>query len=386
MGDGAVQPKFLSFSIAALLVMCNIDTSYAKVVERQITIGIAGNFSHSSDPTSHPYGQHVLNAAHLAVDDYQHRLQARGLSVKLKEFDYGDTLEKVIVIAENAVKSDALAVVGFIYSSHVLAAADAFSKGSLLLLSPTATADKIDTLGPFIQRTCFSDHAQGTMLARSALKRGIKRVAVISAADCAYCQSLNAAFSDAFLKGGGIRAVDIKILNSDTEFGDVAATLEKLVFDAIFVPNYEVPSSLLASDLIKRGIRPKLWLGGDAWNANGELSTKILKDSHAKALIITQWLPQSSRIKVISFLRRYSARFGREPVDSAALTYDAVSVVLEAAIRDSALTRASLMKSVSRLGRFEGVTGSMKFEQGKSTPQKSPNLLFIEGDKKMPVD
>lgn len=242
----------------------------------------------------------------------------------------------------------------------------------------------VESFGPYVRRSCFSDSSQGALLADAARKTGVKKVAILAAADCAYCQSLRSAFTRSFNAGGGEITADIPTLLSDTDFGTIAATLAGKDYDAILVPNYERPSALLVSGLIDRGIKPKIWLGGDAWNGSGELFSKILAGRDTKALITAQWFNDPANPKSKAFVDRYKEKFGKTPVDSAALVYDGMTALLESILRAKSRTRQGVTEELGKLGVLSGITGSIGFRPDKATPDKSVTLLLVDhGTKKI---
>jgi len=376
--------KYLSLFLT--VAICLFEARPTLAADKKFFVGVAGNFSESSDNVSHPYGKHFRNAATMALDDYSEQLKKAHISIQLQEFDYGVGTEQVISAADKALKSDVIAVLGFVYSTHVLLVGDLFQKNETLLLTPTATADRIDELGKYIRRSCISDTLQADLLANAAKQAGIKRVAIIAAADCAYCQSLKNAFTKKFSDSGGEVSADIPTLLNDTDFKPTAEALKNKSYDAIFVPNYERPSALLVSTLLDQGIKPKLWLGGDAWGANGELFGKILANRNAKALTVVQWYNKSKDSEVAKFITRYRIKFGREPVDAAGLAYDGMRALLKALLNSKSKTKQDLATQIGLLGKFHGVTGEITFLPGKATPEKTATVLILEDGKKTIFD
>ena len=276
------------FVLASLLFAASPASAGQTVV-----IGIAANFSAMSDSTSNPYANYFRDAIEMAFDENKALLASKGITVKLKEFDYGDDKLKVIETANAAVKSDALAVIGYIYSSDALLAGPILNKNGLLLLSPTATADRLETIGRYVRRTCFDDSHQGKILADYAFKsQKARSIGIIYAADCAYCNSLRTAFKEHFESLGGKIVVEQTVLSNDADFGDAVAAFKGKPLDAVFVPNYERVAATIISQMLDGGVKPRLWLGGDGWGDSVDLFYRIVSARKFTAYAISHWHAQ----------------------------------------------------------------------------------------------
>ena len=362
--------------LAAGLIILSALPAFAG---QNVTIGIAANFSAMSDSTSNPYANYFRDAIEMAFDENKALLASKGISVKLKEFDYGDDKLKVIETANSAVKSDALAVLGYIYSSDALLAGPILNKNGLLLLSPTATADRLETIGRYVRRTCFNDSYQGKILADYAWKtQKARNVGIIYAADCAYCNSLRTAFKERFESLGGKIIVEQTVLSNDTDFNEAVSAFKGKPLDAIFVPNYERVAATIISQLLDAGIRPRIWLGGDGWGDSVDLFYRIVGARKFTAYAISHWHAQIRTPQSKAFIVEFVRRYGKPPVDTAVLAYDAARLLIQGLITAKKLDRAAVMDSVEQIQTFEGVTGRMVYPPHGRTPIKPAVLLRLE--------
>lgn len=347
--------------------------------DRKITVGLAANFSAMSDSTSNPYANYFRNAIEMAFDQSKDKLKAKGLEIQLKEFDYSDDKLKVIVTANDAVQSNAVAVIGYIYSSDALLAGPIFARNKLLMLSPTATADRIEEIGHFVRRTCFNDSYQGKILGDYAWKtQKVRTVAIVSVADCAYCQSLRTAFKERFEALGGKVTLDQTILSTDSNFDELTQSLKTKKFDAIFVPNYERVSATLISTLYDAGVKPRLWLGGDGWGNSVDLFYRIVGKRKFKAYTISHWHPDIDTAKSKHFLSEFTRRYGKSPVDTAVLAYDAAELLIQALLNASNYSREGILEAVEKIRVLDGVTGRLVYPNSSRTPEKPAVLLKFE--------
>ncbi len=357
----------------------SLISGVAQAQIRKVEIGIAANFSAMSDSTSNPYANYFRNAIEMAFSENQERLKSKGIKVQIKEFDYSDDKLKVIETANNVVRSDVLAVIGYIYSSDVLLAGPILNKNKLLMLTPTGTADRIEEIGPFVRRTCFNDGYQGRILGDYAWKnKEVKNVAIVSVADCAYCQSLRTAFKERFEALGGKITFDQTILSRDTSFENIINPLKQKEIDAIFVPNYERISATLIASLLDAGIKPAFWFGGDGWGNSGDLFFRIVGRRRFTAYTISHWHRDLNTPKSKAFFNEFTKRYGKAPVDTAVLAYDSAQLLIQALMNAKRLTGEGVLEAVEKIRTFDGVTGKISYPVSGRTPDKPAVLLKLE--------
>lgn len=346
---------------------------------RLVKIGLASNFSDPSSSSSNPYGDYFRNGVKLALMDSQKELQSKGLQVEFEEFDYGTNQIKVLDAAKAAAQSDVLAVLGYNFSSHALLAAPIHQANRLPLVTPSATADRIATLGAYVHMGCFNNSFMGATLAHVArTKLKAKNAAVVVAADCAYCQDLANGFEKAFSSGGHITS-KTEVLEADTDFSTVIETLKKSTFDVVLVPNQELNSARIISALLKAGIR-KPFLGGDGWGNVGDEFFSILGDQDLAGYSVSHWHKDVNTPRSRKFVSDYKTRFGKEPNDTSVLAYDSMLLLIDAAMRAKALTRQGVEDSLNNISSFNGVTGAFLYRKGMSAPEKS--LVLLSANKK----
>lgn len=375
-----LNSKFSNYSAKfALISLMLLSFSQNLRAAENVYIGIAANFSSMSDSTSNPYSNHFRNALEMVIDENKVQLKSRNIKINLVELDYSDEKSKVISTAEDAVKSNVIGVLGYIYSSDVLLSGPIFNKNKLLLITPTASADRVEEIGPYVRRTCFEDSFQGKVLAKfSLINKKMKTAGIVSVADCAYCQSLSSAFKKNFESIGGKVLIETSVLSSETDFSEVIEKFKKQQVDVILVPNYEKISASIMASLIDSKVQPKYWLGGDGWGNSLNLFKKIIGNRIYKAITVSHWHSEIKTKKSKKFIKSYAKRFNKSPVDTTVLTYDAATLLVESILKDSKLTRESLFRIVSETNSFTGVTGKIVYKNSKRTPIKQAIILMHE--------
>lgn len=341
---------------------------------KEVVVGLASNFSEVSSSSSNPFGGYFRDGIALAIQDSKAKLEKKGIILKTQMFDYGTSDARVLKAAKAAAASNVVAVVGYNFSSHALLAAPIHQKAGLLMLTPSATANRVGSLGSFVHQACFDNSFMGEALARVALtKLKARKAAIVAAVDCAYCTDLAQAFETQFKKGGGVITANAPILQTDTDFNGVYEKLKNQSFDVVLVPNQELLSARIVASLSSKGIS-KPYLGGDGWGNTGKEFFGVLQDNKITGYSVSHWHPEEQSSLSMAFVSAYKKQFGKAPNDTAVLAYDSMSLLVEALVKTNDFSRIGIEKALSNLKTFSGVTGKFIF-QHKGAPKKSLVLL-----------
>jgi len=362
----------LKKAVIFLFFCSNVESKVSNTVE----IALASNFSSPSSSNANPYGNYFLDGAMMALEANSKVLSLSKIEIKIKKYDYGIDDVQVKSVTDELVMTDAIAVLGYNYSSHALIAAPTLIAKKMPLITPSATATRLNEFDSYIHPTCFNNNLMGKELANLSLNTlKAKKVAIIVAADCSYCVDL----STSFTKRAKELEIDTKvfeILESEVLFDNVIVSLKKEPFDAILVPNHELTSAKIISSITKSGINLP-FLGGDGWGNEGKEFFKIINDKAVKGYSITHWHQDDTSDNSTKFVKSYLKRFNKIPNDTAALAYDAMSFLIKAIIKSKVHTRIGLERTLKEQTDFNGVTGKMSFMNGKS-PKKDIVILKAE--------
>jgi len=355
---------------------------------QNVHVGLASNFTEVSSSSSNPYGDYFRDGVRLAIKDAKTKLDQRGISIVLDEFDYGTNQVKVLDAAKQAAKSSVIGVLGYNFSSHALLAAPIHQEAKLPMLTPSATADRVGRMGHYVHMDCFDNTFMGKTLAQIAWNRlKVRKAAMVIAADCAYCVDLAQGFEREFTSMGGEVTIRKDVLESDKDFTPVVEALKRnpsKTFDAVLVPNQELISAKIISAILKAGIN-KPFLGGDGWGDVGDEFFSVIGDSKLNGYSVSHWHPDLKSPRSKKFVRDFQKQFGKKPNDTAVLAYDSTLLMIEALVRAKELTRQGLEDSLNNIKEFDGVTGHATFVAG-SAPMKSLTLLSAKNTKFTPIE
>jgi len=265
-------------------------------------------------------------------------------------------------------------VIGYNYSSNALLAAPLHQEAKLPMLTPSATANRLNDFGRYIHMGAFSNSFMGETLARIATSRlKASKAVTLPAANCAYCSDLSDSFSREFQKLGGKIVASVPVLSEDIVFSDAVSRLKSLDFDIVLIPNQELTSARMITALSNAGIK-KHFLGADGWGNVGREFFGILGTATFSGYSTSHWHPDLKDSRSKAFIAAYEKMFGKLPNDTSVLAYDSTLLLVEAIRQAKTLDREGIENSLNALKTFNGVTGKFLLSPNRS-PEKSLVLL-----------
>ncbi|NVK40513.1 MAG: ABC transporter substrate-binding protein [Oceanospirillaceae bacterium] len=322
-------------------------------------------------------GRATVEAAQLAVDEINDAggfsLDGRSGKLFLVIEDNGDSAEASAGAVLNLInRGQVSAIVGPQVSRNAIPAAGVANASSMLLISPASTHPDTTRNRPWVFRVAFTDDFQGQVMARFARENlGIERAAVLFDIASEYNRNLAEVFRRQFEALGG-RLVAYESYTRDRP--QVTAQLERIRdsgAEALFLPNYynEVPGQVRQARAL--GLNT-VWLGSDSWASIPPVYRALLDGAFFSAF----YTPDSDDIRVSRFVSAYRQAYGRDPVDVAALTYDAIGLVAAAATSAGSVEPEAMRDALANLDGYQGVTGSISYTDS-GDPLKSAVVLRV---------
>src|SRR5271170_3882932 len=181
--------KFLGI-LAALAMGCAAGYAQDEIPVGEFASLTGGNAS---------FGQSSHQGTQLAVDEVNASGGVLGKQIKLITEDDQSLAGQPATIMRKFISSDkVVAVLGEVASSKSLEAAPICQENKIPMISPASTNEKVTQVGDYIFRVCFIDPFQGKVMAKFALSKGWKNVALLIDVKQDYCVGLADAFKEAF--------------------------------------------------------------------------------------------------------------------------------------------------------------------------------------------
>jgi branched-chain amino acid transport system substrate-binding protein len=309
----------------------------------------------------------VNGAGGLVVGNKQHKL----------EFIYEDNESKAESATAAALKlittDKVLAIVGPQASKQAVPTGEVCETNKTPMISPWSTNPRTTADRPYVFRACFLDPFQGPVIANFATEEfGATKAAVLYDVASDYPKGLAEFFKAAFEELHGDGSV-VAFETFTTKDRDFSAQLTKIVAsgaDFLFTPQYYDEVPLIVKQAHELGWDKPI-LGSDSWGS-AELMT-LCGDDCKGCFFSTHYAAAGAKGATKEFIDAYNAQYGYVPDDVAALTWDAMGILLQAIQNTGGLTgdldmdREAVKDQLGKIKDFEGITGKMTF-----TPDGDP--------------
>ncbi|MGD8868574.1 MAG: ABC transporter substrate-binding protein [Gemmatimonadales bacterium] len=323
-------------------------------------------------------GSQSLRGAQLALERINAEGGILGRHLELAAVSDSANAGRALSVADQFFADESIiAVIGHSTSSATLAASSIYNRG-LAAVSPTATSPDISGAGPWIFRVAPSDAANSGSLAEFAFRELGDRAAILYANE-PYGRGLRDGFERAFAAEGGALLDQYPYIEGESvDFEPYLLGIRRADPDLIFIAGLDAGAGLIISQARALGIQAPI-IGGDG--LLGLAGRDAIYDGTYVGLLYHPDAPgQTGR----QFVDAYRSAYGEPPDHFAALTYDAVRLVADAA-RHAGLDRVKLRDYLETIGNgrqpFPGVSGLIAFDQQGDPRQKSYAVGRIAGAK-----
>ncbi len=270
------------------------------------------------------------------------------------------------------------AVIGDIVSATTLAMAPLAEERGVVLIAPTASAPAITKAGKYIFRVWPSDHLEGKAAADWARSQGYKRAAVLHIAND-YGAGLAEAFRVNYESGGGKVVFTQSYPQDQTDFRSNLTRVKAELPNLVYVIGYYKHLALALKQAKEMGI-DTVFLGPTAVESPDLL--KIAGDA-AEGLVyltIVDFDPADPSERQRQFINKFKAAYGKEPDWASSHAYDATLVVLET-MKSGARTGEEIRAAIDTRRVFEGVTGTIRFDENGDVVDKRVVIKTVKNGK-----
>ncbi|HWO89662.1 MAG TPA: ABC transporter substrate-binding protein, partial [Gemmatimonadales bacterium] len=193
-----------------------------------------------------------------------------------------------------------------------------------------------------------------------------RRAAVLFDVSQPYSRDLAERFRRAFTaRGGRIVAFETYTADRAADFRPQLRRIRSARPEVLLLPNFPDAVNRQLSQAESMGLRLDV-LGSDSWDPP---SLPPLGRGQ-RVLVTSQWAPGYPTPATRRFVEAYRAIHGREPRSAAAMTYDAVRILLAAITLAQSLEPARVRQAIADMRNYEGTTGRITFAGGND-PQRS---------------
>jgi len=359
-----------------LVLFATLAGVWAVSTRAQETIKI-GEFA-SLTGGSASFGQSSHKGTRLAIDELNAAGGVLGRKLELITEDDQSLAGQPATIVQKLIAQDkVVAVLGEVASSKSLEAAPICQQNRIPMISPASTNPKVTETGDYIFRVCFIDPFQGTVMAKFALDRGWKKVALLTDVKQDYSVGLAKFFVGHFQANGGEIVKEQKYSSGDKDFKPQLTSLKAAHPDAIFVPGYYAEVALIARQARLLGLKVPL-LGGDGWV--GDSLLKVAGHSLDGSFLSCHFSVDDQSPAVQEFVRKFRTKYRETPDDMAALGYDSAMILAAAIKRAGTTDSAPLRDAIAATKNHPGVTGNITLDEKRNAAKPAVILTIADGE------
>ncbi len=270
-----------------------------------------------------------------------------------------------------------VAILGEVASGRTKPGAIVANKKKIPLITPSSTHPDITKIGPFVFRVCFVDDFQGQAGAQFVVSTlGKKRLAVLFASDVLYSTGLTKEFKDEAKRLGAEVVVEKGFLANETNFTTYINEIKDAKPDAIYAPVYYNHMAPIAKQAKAAGVSADMFVGGDGWDGMPAEDLALMEGAY----LTSHYAPDDPSPRVQDFLKRYKAKFNREPTALAANGYDAAGVLADSISRAKTDTPEGIRDAIAETKDYPGVTGNTTIDPDRNA-KKQIVVVQIKGGK-----
>ncbi len=351
-----------------------------------ITIAHVANFSSESQASISQLNSAYSDAAKMALGEFEKKFEKYHVEVRLLDLDHGPKDSDGAKLAEQAVKSDAVGVLGYYESGKALLAAPVLIAAGMQMVTPTSSAVKLNELGPLVRTLSISNRQMAQQMVRIAkVKLKVKKALVVTESDCAFCVDLESELEAALIKKE-VKFTKLNFPSTELNTDGVVKAAMAEHYDAVILPTQEMVAARLIKNLLKAGVKIP-YVGGDGWGASDSTAFfDVVKDNKFQAYVVGHWDPGRTTPLGRKFAKHWTSRFYRNPTNDWAMVYEGTRFVLENILEmlkvKTPVTRVSFAKKISAAKKYEGMVSRFVFEGPGSPPSRSVVILKSNNKKK----
>lgn len=371
----------LALMSTAVLAACGAapgsSSSNAEGTKVGDTLKVGLNFELTGDVSA--YGSAGKNGAQLAIDEINKAGGVDGKKIKVFSKDNkSDNSEAATVTTNLTTQSNVNAIVGPMVSSAVASALPNAEKAAVPLVAPAATQDDltVDKDGKtrqYMFRATFVDSYQGEALSKFTTDNlKAKKVALYYDNSSDYSKGIAKEFKKHY---SGKIVSEATFQAKDTDFQSALTKLKNTDFDALVISGYYQEVGPIIKQAREMGINVPI-VGPDGF-ADDKL-VELAGAKNASNVYYVSGYSAKTSDKAAAFAKAYKAKYGSEPSMFAALGYDSVYMVADAA--EGAKNSKQIAENLAKTKDFKGVTGTMTVDK-KHNPVKSVTVVGLTDGK-----
>ncbi|WP_094545924.1 ABC transporter substrate-binding protein [Petroclostridium xylanilyticum] len=342
--------KFIVFISFVLMVSllgltgCSSQANASKTIKLATAAPMTGDYAQ--------YGEYSKEGLEMALEEINKNGGVLGKQIELVYGDdKGDPKEAVSVAQKFVNDKGIVGVLGHFFSGATLAAGPIYEQNGVPTLAIASTNPDVPKIGEYVFRINVGDNYQGMQLAKWLYeKKGIKRVAVVYDNN-----DYGKGVSDVFMKtfkelGGEIATVESYIGGQEKDFNVIVTKIKASKAEAIMMASYPTEGALIAQQARNNGLDiPFICTDSIYTDDFIKLGGKAVEE----AIVVSYFHPSDPRPEVQEFIKKFKAKYGKEPNSWSPYAYDAMYVMVDAIKRAGSTDKKAIQKALAETKNFQ---------------------------------
>ncbi len=325
------------------------------------------------------FGQSSHNGLVLAVEEVNNSGGVLGKKIKLiTEDNQGKPSETQTVVQKLINRDKVVAIIGEVASSRSMAGAPICQAAKIPMITPASTSPEVTVIGDYIFRVCFIDPFQATVMSKFAINSmKVKKIALLVDQKNAYSTGLADNFKQVFTGMGGEIVEEQKYSAGDKDFKAQLTSIKAKNPEAIFIPGYYTDVNLISIQAREIGLTCPLF-GSDGWESE-KLTEGKAKDALEGSFFSTHVSADDPSPRVQDFIKKYKAKYNKEPDAMGFLAYDAGMILFDAMKRAGSTEGEKIKNALATTKDFPGVTGIITINEQRNAVKPAVVLEIKDG-------
>lgn len=374
-------------AVAGILAGCNnqgsktgTDGSGASGTEGdEFVLGVAAPFTGNSSE----FGVQIRMGVELFQEELNESGGVNGKKLKLNQQDDGGKAEQAQNVATALAGDDSvLAVIGHFNSSSSLAGKPIYTQAEMVMFSPASTNVDVTLGSKYIFRNIFTDAFQGQSLAEYAgTVLGKKNVAILFDNDD-YGTGLKESFKTKAKELGLNVVVELPYNKETPDFRSQLTTVQgaQPAPDLILIAGLYTEAANIARQARDLGISTQLIAGDGVFS---QQYITLAGEAAEGTFVTCPFLFDLGGERAKKFAEAFQKKYNKEPDAWAALSYDAVSMIVEG-LKKNGLNRKAVLDYLQSVNSpetaYDGLAGKTFFDENGDS-KKPVQVAVVKGGK-----
>jgi branched-chain amino acid transport system substrate-binding protein len=378
----------MQVNIKTTLIPAAVALAFAGSAWAQQVVKI-GHVAPISGPSAH-LGKDNENAARMAIDELNAKpftINGQKVTLQLISEDDGADPKQGTAVAQKLVDAKVNGVIGHLNSGTTVPASKIYNDAGIVQISPATTAPAYTRQRfPGAFRVVASDAKLGGTLAKYAIGTlKVKNIAVIDDRTT-YGQGVADEFVKGTKGGAGVRVVGREFTNDKaTDYTAILTSIKAKKPDLVFFGGMDSVAGPMLKQMKALGIQAT-FMGGDGMctEALGRLAGDGIGEG--KVICAEAGGVKGPQEKVMDdFRARYKKKFNQDVQLYAPYVYDSV-MVMATAMQNAKSADPAKYLPVLKAIKYEGVTGTIQFDQSGDIKDGALTLFTYKGGKRSKID